>query len=145
MKLHDVMHPPVTISQLADIPTAARAMRDHNVGCLIVTSLEEPIGMITDRDLTVRCTAAGHEPFACKVLDHMTTPLVMAARETDALEAVHVMVHNEVKRLPVMEGSKIVGVVSMSDIAEALEMPLQELLAGMGGARHTTAPTPTVR
>jgi signal-transduction protein with cAMP-binding, CBS, and nucleotidyltransferase domain len=64
VNVSELMHPPVTISYLADIPTAARAMRDHNVGCLIVTELTSPTGIITDRDLTVRCTAAGHEPFA---------------------------------------------------------------------------------
>jgi signal-transduction protein with cAMP-binding, CBS, and nucleotidyltransferase domain len=145
VKLSEVMHPPVTVSRLADIPTAAREMRDHNVGCVIVTSPTEPVGIITDRDLTVRCTAAGHEPFACQVEDHMSAPLVMVARESDVLEAVHVMVHNEVKRLAVMEGAELVGVVSMSDIAEVMEMPLQELLAGMGVSRRATAPASTAR
>ena len=136
MQVSNLMHPPVLASKNDSISIAAELMRDHGIGCLVVASGLRPEGIVTDRDLVVRCLAAGHEPQRCTVGTHMTLVLFTAQSETDALEALHLMRSQRVKRLPVVAREEVVGVVSLSDIAAALETPMQELLSGMGAARR---------
>ncbi len=137
MKVTELMNSPVTVSQEDTLLTAAGRMRDDSVGCLVATHGAEPVGILTDRDIATRCTAEGHDPRACTVGQHMTAKLTTARPDTDALDALHLMVAHKVKRLPVVDGGRLVGLVSLSDIAEALETPMLDLLAGMGAARRS--------
>jgi len=140
MELRTIMaYKPITVGPHETVPRAAAKMRDANVGCLVVTTGGTVAGIVTDRDLVVRClgaTTEGHNPAECTVAAHMTQPVVTAPPEMDVLEAAHLMMQQKVKRLPVVHGSEVLGLVSMSDIAEALERPVHDLLAGMGVARR---------
>jgi len=136
MKLKDIMSKNVlTLGANESVTTAAKRMKALNVGCLIITGSGVQ-GIITDRDLAVRCIAAKHASNDCKVGDHMTKAVISAEPDMDVLDAAHLMTERQVKRMPVMDHGKLVGIVSLSDIAIALDKPMHDLLLGMGAARR---------
>jgi CBS domain-containing protein len=112
------------------VSSAARVMRDLNVGCLPVVDSKahlHPIGVITDRDLAVRCMADRHD-WACTVGDHMTAGgLVTVTRDTDVTEVVRLMERYQVRRVLVVEDDQLVGIIAQADLA-LKEGPLEPLL-----------------
>ncbi|MBF8264861.1 MAG: CBS protein [Dehalococcoidia bacterium] len=137
MKLEDIMVKKViTVSSLETVVEAAKKMREANVGCLVVNDDRNVKGMLTDRDLVVGCLGAGHNARECRVAQHMSSPVIIAEPGWDILEASRVMTEQQVKRLPVMQDKKLVGLVSFSDIALALDKPMHELLVGADATRR---------
>lgn len=126
----------ITVAQEETIVNAASRMRVANIGCLVVTNAGAVKGIITDRDLAVKCVSARHNPQQCLVGEHMSNPVIVADPGMDALDAAHLMTERRVKRLPVVEGDQLVGLVSLSDIALAMEQPMHDVLSGMGAARR---------
>jgi CBS domain-containing protein len=137
MQLKDIMARKVaTIDGDDSIFSAARLMRTSNVGCLVVTNAGNVKGIITDRDLATACLSEGHDSRLCQVAGHMSNPVITGSPSMDILDAAHLMTEKRVKRLPVVEGTKLVGLVSMSDIAQAMDRTMHDLLFGMGAARR---------
>jgi CBS domain-containing protein len=125
MQTRDVMksHPSVVLAD-DTIQKAARIMRDRNIGMLPVVGnlrYRSLMGVLTDRDIVVRCAAAGHGP-DCKVRDHMTRgSIVSVGPDTDAREIAVRMDGFHLRRLPVVDRSGgVVGVVALADISAAL-------------------------
>lgn len=107
----------VTASAEASALEVARLMRDHRVGSVvIVDSAGKPVAMVTDRDLTLRVFAEGVEPDA-PAFEHASRPLIHGEPETGLDEAAALMVQHRVRRLPVVRGEELVGIVSLDDIA----------------------------
>lgn len=107
----------VTAGAEAGALEVARLMRDHRVGSVvIVDSAGKPVAMVTDRDLALRVFAEGVEP-ATPALEHASRPLVCGEPEMDLDEAAALMVRHRVRRLPVVRGEELVGIVSLDDIA----------------------------
>ena len=138
MHLREIMKKNViTVTDEESIANAARKMREANVGCLVVTNNGRSVeGIITDRDMTVDCLSQAHNSEQCQVSRHMTSPVISAEPNWDVLGAVHLMTEKQIKRLPVVENGQLIGLVSFSDIAQALEPPMRDLLFGMGAARR---------
>ncbi len=137
MKVKDVMViGAVTIDHGENVNAAARLMRDQNVGMLIVSDHGHMAGIITDRDLTVRCVSEGHRPNECFASSHMSTPVISIDLETDVLATARVIREMNVKRLPVTEAGALTGVISITDIAQALDQPLRDVLFGTGKPRR---------
>jgi CBS domain-containing protein len=133
MQVRDVMQEKViTIDKDKTTAMAASIMKADNVGSLIVTSGDTVLGIVTDRDIAIRCTAQHHAPDECSIGSHTSQPLTSVTPEADALETLHIMAQREIKRIPVFEGSHVVGVISHSDLAAALIAPVYELLIGTG-------------
>lgn len=119
MLVSDVMTRGVTaVPRHASIQDAAQQMDRLNVGALPVCDGKKVIGMITDRDITTRCTAAGGAPGDTRVEDVMSAH-VRCCRESDRIEQVEQeMSHMQVRRLPVVDrGENLVGIVSLGDLA----------------------------
>lgn len=107
----------VTATAEASVLDVARLMRDHRVGSVvIVDSAAKPTAMLTDRDLTLRVFAEGVDP-ATPALRHASRPLVCGEPEMELDEAAALMVQHRVRRLPVVRGEELVGIVSLDDIA----------------------------
>jgi CBS domain-containing protein len=107
----------VTATAEASALEVARLMRDHRVGSVvIVDSAAKPVAMVTDRDLALRVFAEGVEP-AAPALEHASRPLVCGDPEMELDEAAVLMAQHRVRRLPVVRGEKLVGIVSLDDIA----------------------------
>jgi len=95
----------------------ARLMRDHRVGSVvIVDSAGRPVAMVTDRDLALRVFAEGVAADAA-IGDHASRPLVCGEPEMELDEAAALMVQHRVRRLPVVSGGELAGIVTLDDIA----------------------------
>lgn len=106
----------VTVNAQAEIAEAARLMRDADVGVLPVVDGERVRGVITDRDIVVRGIAEGKS--AARVGDIMREGLVSLSPDDDEEHAEKLMSDNDVRRLPVLENGKLVGIVSVGDLAQ---------------------------
>ena len=115
---------PVHIPLGCTLQEAAVQMRDQHVGSLIVTettpSGTRVVGVMTDRDIVLGSTAAGADPCRNSVGDVMTRGLVTVDRHNSVAEAMQLMLSHGVRRLGVLDGEAIVGVVSMDDILGAM-------------------------
>ena len=118
MKLSEIMTPAVVTSAPdADAASVARLMRDHRVGSVVLVDQgESPVAMVTDRDLTVRVFAEGVGADS-PVADHASRPLICGDPEMELEEAAALMVQHRVRRLPVVDGDRLVGIVTLDDIA----------------------------
>lgn len=127
MKLRDLMATEVvTISPHDTSASAARRMCDENVGCLVVTLEDAVNGILTDRDL-LRCLSGAHDPNRCRVGVHMTRSVISQGPDEELLKAVELMAEKRIKRLPIVEHEKLVGLLSFSDIADLLHDQWQDL------------------
>jgi len=127
MKLRDLMVREImTISPGETTASAAQRMRKENVGCLIVTMDDGVTGILTDRDL-LACLAQAHDPDRCTVAVHMTRSVVSGGPDEEVLKAAETMAEKRIKRLPIVEQEKLVGLVSFSDIADLVHDQWQDL------------------
>ncbi len=100
---------------------AARTMRDLNVGALPICGQDDKLaGMVTDRDIVVKCVAAGGDPSQVKVGELAEGTPVYVDADADVREVLHAMAQNQVRRLPVIDEQRLVGVVSQADVARHL-------------------------
>lgn len=109
---------PQTCPASSSISQAAQLMRDNNIGDVIVTKKDGTVcGVVTDRDITVRVVAAGQDPSSTKLADICTRDVVSISPDTDIDEAVRMMRDHAIRRLPVCEDGKPIGIVSIGDLA----------------------------
>jgi CBS domain-containing protein len=137
MQVKEIMAKNVTTIRPEDtVVRAAELMRQGDIGCVVVASGGSIQGIVTDRDLAIRCLSEGDNPQRCQISKHMTARVIAAGPETDVFDAARLMTENKVKRLPIAQGGSLVGLVSFSDIALAMDQPLHNLMIGMGAARQ---------
>ncbi len=119
MKLRELMtHAVITAGREEPAVEVARTMRDRGVGSVVVTDAGgEPVGIVTDRDLAVRVLAEGGEGAEAGIGRYATTPLIAGEPEMDLEEAAALMVSHRIRRLPLAEGGRLVGIVTLDDIA----------------------------
>ena len=130
MYVKDIMTNRVrTISSTATVKDAARAMARSKIGSLVVVDRLMPVGMITEGDVS-RCVAKGFDPGSTSVL-FRKTKLVTTEPSERVEVAAKVMADSGVKKLPVMEGKRLVGIVTQTDIVNssfALVTSLKEMV-----------------
>ena len=98
--------------------SAARLMEQHGVGALPIVDGEKNLkGILTDRDIVVRCVAKDRDPKEVSAGEIMTDRIVYVSAEQPVSEAVAMMASEQIRRLPVVEDGKIVGMISFADIA----------------------------
>jgi CBS domain-containing protein len=110
---------PRSIGSSASVVEAARLMREEHIGSLPITDDEKLVGMITDRDITTRVVAEGADPNATSVEDVYSRDLISVGPDQDLDEALQLMARHQVRRLPVVENDRLVGIVAQADIALA--------------------------
>jgi CBS domain-containing protein len=109
--------PVVTASAQMTVEQAARAMRDKNVGALVVVNAGRPIGMLTDRDIAVEVVARGVDPDTARVGDVMHKKPATIREDLGILDAVKAFARTGVRRLPVVtRGGALVGVIAVDDL-----------------------------
>ena len=100
---------------------AARKMRDLDVGALPICGEDDRLqGMITDRDIVVKCVAEGGDPASATVSDFAEGKPVTIGADDSVEEALRTMSEHGVRRLPVIDGHQLVGMVSQADVAKNL-------------------------
>jgi CBS domain-containing protein len=118
MELRELMTPRVvTADTETEVREVARLMRDHNVGSVVICGpTGVPAAMVTDRDLAL-AVVADERPGAEPVGDYVSTPLITGEPAMDLEEAAALMVQHRIRRLPVVDGDELVGIVTLDDIA----------------------------
>ena len=108
---------PRSIGASTSVVEAARLMREEDIGSLPITDDERLVGMITDRDITTRVVAEAADPTSMSVEDVYSRDLVSVEPDEDLDEALQLMARHQVRRLPVVENGRLVGIVAQADIA----------------------------
>mgnify|MGYP003455103485 CR=1 FL=1 len=122
MQVKDMMHKGVTcLSPDTAVRAVAMKMKELDVGAIPIAKNGQLAGMITDRDIAIRCVANGKDLSKVTAKD-MMTPDVVCCRDTqDVQDAVRIMESKKIRRLPVLDEAKhMVGMVSLGDISHAL-------------------------
>jgi CBS domain-containing protein len=119
MELRDIMTRNVeVVSGDATLKEAAIKMKALDVGLIPVCDGDRLQGILTDRDITIRATAAGRDPTKTKVADVMSTDIAYCLEDQDVQDAAILMEARQIRRLPVLNRDKsLVGIVSLGDIA----------------------------
>ncbi len=91
-------------------------MRERNVGSVVLIEEQRPVGFLTDRDLTVSVLADGRD-LGDHAADHASTPVITANAEMQVEEAAELMVRHGVRRLVIVDGERLIGILTLDDIA----------------------------
>ena len=108
---------PMHVKESASLIDAARAMRDRDIGDLIVVRGGEILGMVTDRDLVIRGLAEGHDPKTMTVGEICSTDVVTVEPDATVDRVIELMREKAVRRIPVVDDGKPVGILSLGDLA----------------------------
>lgn len=120
--IRELMTPsPRTVGHQDTVRQAAEAMRDEDIGNVIVCDSGEVCGIVTDRDIAIRVVATGKDPSKTIVGDICSRDLTTISPDDSVDDAVRLMRDNALRRLPVVERGKPVGVVSIGDLAIDLD------------------------
>ena len=134
MNVRDVMTPNPRVVQLADsIQAAAVVMRDEDTGVVpVVDGSLKLVGVVTDRDLAIRAIADGKH-YGETVREFLTTQLIIVTPDMSTVDAAKLMAYHQVRRLPVVEGENLVGIVSLGDLAvkESSDKRIGDTLEGI--------------
>jgi CBS domain-containing protein len=130
-----------TCTLLDNVYEVAVKMKEYNVGSIPIVDGEKIVGVITDRDIVTRCIADKH-PASSKVEDIMSKELITIVPDSDAGKAAQLMAENQIRRLPVVDGGRLVGVVSLGDFAirESLEAQASVVLEEISESHFSNKP-----
>ncbi|MBR4056827.1 MAG: CBS domain-containing protein [Oscillospiraceae bacterium] len=119
MKICDIMSDRViSIGMDEPVSAAARLLKNHNIGSVPVCSGDGKLrGIVTDRDIVLRCVAADADPNTTPVKEIMSRGILTAQPFDDAEKAAELMSQDQVRRLPVLDNGRLVGIVALSDLA----------------------------
>jgi CBS domain-containing protein len=118
MKMRDVMSSaPVSLAADESVLTAARAMKEHGIGTVLVVTDGRLSGLVTDRDIAIRVLAENRDPRTTRVGDIASSDLAVLGPDDDVDQAIRLVRERAVRRIPVVQDGAPVGVVSVSDLA----------------------------
>ncbi len=126
-KAREVMHAGVScVGESQPLADAARIMRDLHVGAVPVCGSDDRLrGILTDRDITVRCVAEGLDPQTTAAGQLAQGPLIWVDADADIGEALRLMEDNRIRRLPVIDQKRLVGIIAEADIVT--QLPRQDV------------------
>ncbi|MUL40472.1 CBS domain-containing protein [Streptomonospora sp. PA3] len=128
--------PPYTVSPETTLYEAAVIMRDKDIGDVVVTENDSVLGVLTDRDIVVRCVADGSDCGRTTAGSVLSGRLTVIGPRDSIDDAVRTMRDNAVRRLPVVEENRVVGMVSLGDLA--VERDPSSVLAAISGSGANT-------
>jgi CBS domain-containing protein len=126
---------PITLAPDRTLTDAARAMREYAIGCVLVALGEQLCGLVTDRDIVVRAIAESRDPAKVTLSDICTLDMAVVAPDDDLDYAITLMRTQSVRRLPVVEAGRAVGLVTIGDLAVARARDSMPTLAAIAAAR----------
>ncbi|MBA2615910.1 MAG: CBS domain-containing protein [Actinobacteria bacterium] len=120
--IRDVMTSnPTTCERSASVADAARVMAQEDVGPVPIVEGGRVVGIVTDRDIVVRVVAEGRDPSSTTLGEIVSSDLVTVQPDSPLSEALELMAQNQVRRIPVVEGDQLVGIVAQADVARAAD------------------------
>lgn len=132
MKVRELMtSAPVAVAPSAPVFEAAEAMREHGIGAVLVQEQGKLVGLVTDRDITVRVLAQGRDPRNVPVSEIASREIVVIGPDDDTEDAARLIAERAVRRIPVVEDGVAIGVVSLGDLelAKSERTPLADVSA----------------
>ncbi len=140
MKIKDIMTNEVAyVSPDTNVVQAAQLMQKHDVGSVPVCQGDQIIGMITDRDIVVRNIAHGKDPKVTPVRDVMTSQVQVVNSDMDLHQAAAIMANSQIRRLPVVDNDRLVGIVALGDLATQAKTDV-ELAKTLGMVSNPSQP-----
>ena len=121
-KGHDV----VTITESQSVLDAARILVDHNIGGLVVTEGERPTGILTERDILRLTARTPGELASIQVGTAMTRELITGRPEDRLADVMSVMTENKIRHLPVVQGDRLTGIISIGDLVNAFRIQAED-------------------
>ncbi len=117
LEVGDIMTPKV-VTEEEDTPVTkiSKDMEAFGIGSVVITKDDRPVGIITDRDIALKVTMRNRVPGEIKAKDIMSTPLITVEPDTPVEKACEILAENGIRRLPVLDGDKLVGIVSVRNI-----------------------------
>lgn len=135
MQVQELMsRSPVLVETKEPVSSAAQLMRARNIGVMpVCDGRGRLVGMLTDRDIAVRCVAANLDARTTMVEEIMSRGAVTAAPEEEVQAALNRMHAEQIRRLPVVEDGKLVGMLSLADVArtQSMDMEAAKALSGI--------------
>ena len=121
-QVRDVMTSnPTTCEPTATLVDAAKVMAREDVGPVPIVEGGKLVGLLTDRDIIIRAVAEGRDVTSTTVRDVASKDLVTVTADEDLDRALQLMAQHQVRRIPVVEGDRVVGIVSQADVARAAD------------------------
>lgn len=120
----------ITCNPNETLAQASQRMADGDVGFLPVVVQEQLVGVITDRDIVARAISKGLDPNSTHVSGFMTTELIFGSPDMSHEEACQLMMDHQIRRLPIVENSRLIGVIGLADLALDLEEEQEEEAVG---------------
>jgi CBS domain-containing protein len=118
LRIKEIMTDKVAyVSPEMSLVEVAQLMQKHNIGAMPVVEGDHVVGMVTDRDIVVRNVAHQKDPASTQVSAVMSSQVETVSPEMELNKAAEIMSSKQVRRLPVLEGDKLVGIVSLGDLA----------------------------
>jgi len=106
----------ITVKPSTTVREAVALMNENEIGCLIVTKKGKPVGIITERDILKKIVCQSKNPGRVKVSEIMSAPLVVGKDNMDLGDAARLMLKQNVKKLPIVNGGNLVGLITLTDI-----------------------------
>jgi CBS domain-containing protein len=136
MKLEKIMvKNVVTVKANVTVKSAVEVTNEHEIGCLVVVNSGQPVGIVTERDMLKRIIHELREPEKTRVTDIMSKPLIAAEPKMSAGDAAKLMFERKIKKFPVVEDGRLVGLVTLTDLVRS-----QEVLSFLNGVSTNGAP-----
>jgi len=118
LKVEDIMvETVITVETEATVMRAVKIMNENEIGCLVVTRNGRAVGIITERDLLKRVIGKARSPNRTKVREIMTKPLIAGHSDMDLEDATRLMFEKKIKKLPVVEHGRLMGLITLTDVA----------------------------
>jgi signal-transduction protein with cAMP-binding, CBS, and nucleotidyltransferase domain len=107
----------LTVDKSISLQEAAQKMSKLNIGCVIVTDKNKPVGIVTERDFVTRIASEGR-PLFTEIYEVMSSPLITISPEETIWEASEMMKERSIHKLPVKENGQIIGIITTTDIVK---------------------------
>jgi len=118
LKVEDIMiETVITVEANATVIRAVKIMNENEIGCLVVTRNGRAVGIVTERDLLKRVIGKARNPSKTKVREIMTKPLIAGHSDMDLEDATRLMFEKKIKKLPVVEHGRLMGLITLTDVA----------------------------
>lgn len=127
----------ITIDENASVKEAADVMNQNEIGCIIAVRKRKAVGIITERDMLKCIIVEGKNAKETKVKEILSKPLIFVSPDTSLEEVVQLMFQEKIKKLPVIYKSRLLGLVSLTDITRC-QPALIKLLKSFAAAQGTT-------
>ena len=123
LKVEDVMvEDVISVPEKATVKEAAELMNQHEIGCLVVVKDGKPVGIVTETDMVKRVILRPMDPKKIEVRKIMSSPLVVVSPHMNIEEASKIMRKRKIKKLPVIEKGRLVGMVTTTDVVRSPEV-----------------------